>query len=346
MTQSARRPKAWHLGRQGEVAGGMTQVVNAYLSWPFQHFDVGVITSRDGTKGLRAVWLAIAALCEILFKPDVSNQVLIAHLSQRGSFVREGLLMRLAKLRGWPTVAHLHGSSFAGFASASPRLVKFVLSAADEVIVLSAETESVVKALIASDRVHLVPNAVPNGSPRPKESLVVFGGGVGVRKGVDVLTKAWRQIGAGRGWTLVMAGPYIDPEVVDESLPDSRWLGAVPHTELMKLLERSKVAVLPSRDEAMPMFILEAMGRDCCVVSTAVGGIPAVLADGCGVVVEPGDASELAIALDGLLSDEKNRQNIAARGRAKFDECFSSSTVYPRVEALWASAQRRTSTPT
>ncbi|MCZ2836030.1 glycosyltransferase [Modestobacter sp. VKM Ac-2985] len=48
----------------------------------------------------------------------------------------------------------------------------------------------------------------------------------------------------------------------------------------MALLDRSRVAVLPFRDEAMPMLGLEVMTRGDCGVATDVGGIAAELNPG------------------------------------------------------------------
>ena len=44
-------PTVWHVGRRGEVAGGMTQVVNAYLSWSFDNVRQRLLVSRNGTTG-------------------------------------------------------------------------------------------------------------------------------------------------------------------------------------------------------------------------------------------------------------------------------------------------------
>ncbi|MBN8486323.1 MAG: glycosyltransferase family 4 protein [Burkholderiales bacterium] len=332
---STAQPVVWHLGRHGEVAGGMTQVVNAYLAWPFSRSHVKVIASRDGSKGPRAWYLAWRALQRVFLLDRSQPQVLVAHLSQGGSFVREGMLMCLAAWRGVPTIAHLHGSSFAAFARRRPFWVRRVLGHANAVIALSDETSNAVRTLLPHARIERLPNAVPAGRPRDKEQLVVFGGVVSARKGVDILVKAWRAAGAGRGWTLVIAGPHVDPTVVDLSLPDALWLGGVAHSELMEWLDRSAVAVLPSRDEAMPMFILEAMARDNCVIAGAVGGIPAVLSEGRGYLVAPGSLSDLTTVMEEVLTDQRARQAVAAKGREAFDTNFSSAAVYPRIEDLW-----------
>ncbi|WP_394554197.1 glycosyltransferase family 4 protein [Agromyces sp. MMS24-JH15] len=335
---AAPRVTVHHLGRSGEHAGGMTQVLNAYLAWPFEEADVRVIRSRADPHDLpAAVRRSSAALRELLRLPTDRPQVVVGHLSERGSFVREGSLLRVARARGIPTIAHLHGSEFAAFAERHPKLVSAALRASDRVISLSDESSEVAGRFVDPARVELVPNAIPGGTPSAKTRTVVFGGAVGHRKGIDVLQAAWARI-APDGWRLVVAGPIRDAHLVRRDLPGVEFRGAVPHDELMRLLDGAAIAVLPSRDEAMPMFILEALARDCAVVSTDVGGIAAVLADGAGVVLAPGDADGLADALGLLTADADARARIAAAGRRAFDERFSADAVYPRLERLWVEA--------
>lgn len=331
------RPAVVHLGRIGDVAGGMTQVLNGYLAWSFPRVDVEVLTTRGEPHDLHAGLTAAPRAAAALRQRDPASTVVVAHLSYRGSFVREGALLRLAAARGMGTVAHLHGSSFARFAARHPGLTGWVLRAADRVVSLSDESTEVAARFVPRERVVLVPNAIPPGNPGAKEDLAVFGGAVSHRKGVDVLLAAWEQAAA-PGWELVVAGPVRDPEVVREGVPGVRFAGALPHAELMALLDRSRVAVLPSREEAMPMFVLEAMARENCVVSTDVGGIAAVLGGGRGVVVPAGDVGALRTALAGVLTDAALRDRLAAAGRAAFDAGYSAATVFTRVEDLWLAA--------
>ncbi|MFH8252107.1 glycosyltransferase [Microbacterium sp. B2969] len=331
------QPTVWHVGRKGEIAGGMTQVVNAYLSWPFGNVRQRLLVSRNGKKGLSGIALFTAALVRTPFLGRRGRTVVAVHLSQKGSFVREGLILRFAKLLRYPTVAHLHGSSFVSFAEGSPALVRRTLGAADVVVALSEETRDAVVSLLPDARVTLVPNAVPEGREREKEQLVVFGGGVTRRKGVDVLVEAWKLADPGAGWELHIAGPILESDLVTD-LPDGvRKQGALEHDALMTLLERSTIAVLPSRDEAMPMFVLEALARKNAVISTPVGGIPRVLGDGAGVLVAPGDADELAAALRALMDDAEQRSTVSAAGYDRFASEFSAEAVYPKVEELWLS---------
>lgn len=327
--------QVWHVGRHGEVAGGMTQVVNGYLAWDFPRADLGVIVSRDGSSGLRALRLFLGAVLRLLRLGGQERSVVVVHLSQGGSFVREGVLLWLARLRGFPTVAHLHGSSFVDFARRRAALVRTVLRAADRVLVLSTATADTVARLVPPHRVLRVPNAVPAGQAATKRHRVVFGGSVSRRKGVDVLVEAWRTVGRDGDWTLDVVGPVVDPDVVADDLPNAVFHGGLPHAELMTRLAEAEIAVLPSRDEALPMFLLEALARDTCTVSTSVGGIPAALAGGAGIVVPPGDAQALTTALQELMTSEELRAATVRRGARRFAERYSAEAVYPQLERLW-----------
>lgn len=332
---------AVHVGRSGEVAGGMSQVVNGYLGWRFEQFDARFIASRDGSRGIRALIVAAKAALAVARLRGAGRTVVVVHLSEGGSFVREGALLALARARGFATVAHLHGASFAEFARRMPRLVGLVLRRADVVITLSEESTAIARRFVPGDAVVLLPNAVPSGEVQRKEQLVVFGGAVTRRKGVDVLTEAWRELGErhpGHGWKLVLAGPIVEPGVVPAPLASADFVGALEHSELMKLLDRSSIAVLPSRDEAMPMFILEAMARWNAVISTTVGGIPAVLGGGAGVLVEPGNTRQLRDALERAITDDDFRATAVEKSREAFETGFSAHAIFPQVERVWKSA--------
>jgi glycosyltransferase involved in cell wall biosynthesis len=239
-------------------------------------------------------------------------------------------------------VAQLHGSSFADFARKRPGLVGSVLRAADVVLTLSAQSHAAAVEFVPGERVVLAPNAVADGAVREIENLVVFGGAVSKRKGVDVLVAAWERLAPQHPlWKLVIAGPIADQPI--SVLAGCEFVGPLSHDEVMELLERSAIAVLPSRDEAMPMFILEAMARTNCVVATRVGGVPAVLAGGAGVLVEPGDVDALEAALRQAMTDAPWRAKKADLARSAFETNYSAAAVFPLVERSWNAALDRRS---
>lgn len=332
-------PIVWHVGRAGDIPGGMTQVINAYLGWTFDAADVDVLVSRgdpgDHLTALRRFAAARAKLSAIAHDKE-QPAAIVVHLSERGSFLREGHLARHAARLGLPVIAHLHGADFAAFAAQHPATVARVLGVSAHVISLSEESTEIAAGIVGADRVTLVPNAIPAGGEAVKRRTIVFGGVVSHRKGIDVLQEAWRRVApAHPEWELLIAGPVRDEHLVDRTLPQARFLGSVKHDDLMALLDEAAVAVLPSRDEAMPMFILEALARRACVVSTTVGGIPAVLGDEHGVLTEPGDVDALARALGAVLAGDDLRERLADRGHARFLAEYSAEAVFPRVEQIW-----------
>lgn len=335
------RPTVFQVGRRGDAAGGMTQVVNGYLNWQFENVDTAFMRSRGGPHDPRSTIYALSAVFSVVrLRARRAEVVLAFHLSQGGSFLREGVLMKLASALGIACVAHLHGSSFAKFADRHPKLVTSILSAATATVVLSEETSKSVSALLPAIRPHLIENTVmPGVNNSARQQTVVFGGVVSLRKGVDVLYSAWAQVDHD-GWRLLVAGPRTDaPEPGDRLLRAGvEPLGAVPHDRLMDLLEHSEIAVLPSRDEAMPMFILEAMARTNCVIATDVGGVSQLLGDGAGVIVKAGSVDGLASALQSVISDSTLRNRVKDAGARRFNERYNANIVMPRVEAIWLRA--------
>jgi glycosyltransferase involved in cell wall biosynthesis len=334
------RPVVLHVGEAGAVPCGIAQVLNEYLDWTFESLRVQVTASTRGRRGdPRAPGLTLLSALRILGRRlSRRPHAVVVHLSNGGSFIREGGLAALARACGFPVAVQLHGSVFKQFAAAHPRLVRSVLGLADVVYVLTAETEDVVRGLAGPGaRVVKVGNGVVVPAEGPaKEPVVLFGGEVGMRKGVDVLLAAWERVRAGHpGWRLVIAGP-VEPEIGALPLPPATTLlGAVSRAELQDRQARAAVAVLPSRDEALPMFLLEAMARGCAVVGTPVGDVPELL-EGCGRLVPVGDTAALAAALDELMADPATVAALGDAGRERVTRRYSSAVLAARFEREWS----------
>lgn len=94
--------------------------------------------------------------------------------------------------------------------------------------------------------------------------------------------------------------------------------------DVVELLESMDVYVMPSLYEGGPTTVLEAMAIGLPVVATRVGMVPEVMDDGrTGLIVGPGDHSEMAAAVGKLLSDDRFRADIAKAAR-QHAECHFS----------------------
>ncbi len=96
------------------------------------------------------------------------------------------------------------------------------------------------------------------------------------------------------------------------------------------------VFVLPSEYEAFGLVLLEAMACKKPCVATRVGGVPEVIQDGkTGLLVEYGDAKELANAINDLLGDEKKRKEMGNHGRKRVKENFTWPIVVDKLERVY-----------
>lgn len=320
----------------------MAQVVNAYLSWTYTRVRLDGTRSTKGKGDRLALFRSTRSAGSIgALRAGSQRSVVAVHMSQGGSFLREGGLARLAHLLGHGVAIHLHGSGFADFARRHPSVVRRALAPADVVLVLTQESERICRELAPGASVVRVPNAVTVPADVPaKKRTIVFGGAVGHRKGVDVLLEAWNALSELHGtWTLVIAGPP-DGIAADSSVPSTRWPGTVPHEQMMMLLNEASIAVLPSRGEAMPMFVLEAMARRCAVIATDVGQVREVVGEA-GMITDPGDVPGLTDALRELTRSDERRAQLADAARERIQRRHDREILVPVLEDHWLSTLKK-----
>ncbi|MCI0602086.1 glycosyltransferase family 4 protein [bacterium] len=94
-----------------------------------------------------------------------------------------------------------------------------------------------------------------------------------------------------------------------------RFLGALPHKEVLPLLEQQDVFLMTSEFEGMPQALLEAMGRGCIpVVSEVASGIPELIKNGVNGFTAPvGDIDTFVERLAGLSRELGLRQTMSQR---------------------------------
>jgi glycosyltransferase involved in cell wall biosynthesis len=116
--------------------------------------------------------------------------------------------------------------------------------------------------------------------------------------------------------------------------------GRVDDGTLATLQAEASVFCLPSveRSEAFGVAIVEALAHGLPVVATRIqgSGVPWVNADTeSGLNVAPGDATELALALDRLLGDAPLRGRLADGARRRYEALFSERQFIERILALY-----------
>lgn len=136
---------------------------------------------------------------------------------------------------------------------------------------------------------------------------------------------------------IVGAGPLAD-ELARLSAPlGDRVVIAGRRTDVASVLDAVDVCLHPSRLDAFPTTLIEALATSAPVLATSVGGIPEIIDDGrTGVLIAgPPTAGAVADALGGLLADPARRSALAVAGRQAYEERFTAEPWVRNTRALY-----------
>jgi len=142
---------------------------------------------------------------------------------------------------------------------------------------------------------------------------------------------------------IVGTGPYLDElKVLIAKLKlEEKVLchGRVDDDELSKLFAVADVYLMPTtRQEGLPLTILEAMANGLPVIASDIGGISQVIKDrGDGLLVKPGDVSELINAIKVLKNDEGMRLELSNAARKKIEDKYSKERMVEETLAVFSS---------
>ena len=186
---------------------------------------------------------------------------------------------------------------------------------------------------------NFIPDELPLDEPVPHpDGPIVFVGDLTRHKGIYVLLDAHRRLGGVP--PLVLAGRTFESMPLDLS-GQVELRGLLDHASVIDLMQTASVVVIPSIvPDCCPTVVLEAMAVGRPVVAAASGGIVDLVDDGVtGVLVAPGDAADLSVALSAVV---QNREAAAVMGRAALERArlFTASVIVERIETLY---QRLTS---
>lgn len=106
-----------------------------------------------------------------------------------------------------------------------------------------------------------------------------------------------------------------------------------------RLMRALDIVAIPSRREAQPFALLEAMAARKPVAAAAVGGIPGVLIDGVtGLLFPSENVTALADALEQLLKDAERRAALGAAARRRVEQEFTEKAMVEKTAALYEGA--------
>lgn len=194
-------------------------------------------------------------------------------------------------------------------------------------------------------RIHLIPNGLQLPAPAARAARRVRRGiivaNLRPEKGHDVLVDAaaiLRRADLDVEFLFVGEGGQraaIEQRVAARGVESAvRLLGE--RDDVPALLAEADVFLLPSRSEAFPNAVLEAMAAGLPVITTAVGGLAEIVDhERTGLRVPVDDAAAIAEAMQRLIADPLLAARLGVNGRRFVEERFSFGRMIGHFEHLY-----------
>jgi glycosyltransferase involved in cell wall biosynthesis len=162
------------------------------------------------------------------------------------------------------------------------------------------------------------------------------------RKGVSDLLRAWSLLPRGR-YALEIAGegPASDAlRALAKELgidADVRFSGSLAREKIAARCQQSDMFVLAPHEEAFGNVFAEAIAAGLPVIGSNIGAIPDLVQHGeNGILVPPGDAGAIALAVRELGDDPARRTEMGTRNRARAESMLSWDSAADRYLSLYA----------
>lgn len=248
------------------------------------------------------------------------------------------------------------------------RAVRTTAAAADAIIATDRSIVPTIERQLhpRPGQVHVIPNGIDlaaadafaasqdGGAIRSRhglsasETVLLSVGRLEANKGFDVLVDALAQAsrpgrilaGSSWRWVLIGAGPFgrdVEAAVKSRGLGERvLFAGRVSEADLHAWYGTATLFVHPTRYEGSSLVTLEAMARRRAVIASRAGGLPDKVRPGeNGWLVDPGDATALASALDDALADRQRLTAMGARSRAIVEREFAWSVLVDQQIELY-----------
>lgn len=229
------------------------------------------------------------------------------------------------------------------------RLLHALIPKADLLIGLSTEQ---LQALQEHGRLNrktaVVPNGIPAGpEPAPLPGLdevrLCFIGRLTPQKGLDLLIAALAE-SSDTSWRLDVYGDGPDRVPLEAQVPAQLRDRVAFHgfqQDVRSALDQAHVLVAPSRNEAFPLVVLEALAAGRGVLATPVGAMPAMLTPDTGTMLPPPSSPWPAAVADFLSTARSLAPHWAMSARRHFLDNFTDTEMVRSYQELLLTASPR-----
>lgn len=295
--------------------GGMAAVIQYYSKY-IDHFQY--IPSWKLMNIIGRTWYAVSALGNIVVKSLFKSNIKILHIhfAADGSFWRMEKFLRVGKFLNKKVIIHCHSSRFKDFyneaSESKKQWIIQTLQKSDILIVLSQSWKLWFQSIgIPEEKIVILHNITSY--PIIKSDLkfkdekihLLFLGEIGKRKGIfDILHALAKDREFYNGKVELRIGGNRNEKFLIDTIHNNKledivkFEGWVSGEKKINLLNWADVFIIPSFNEGLPISILEAMSYGCAIISTPVGGIPEVVNEKNGILVQPGNLDSIRNAMN------------------------------------------------
>jgi colanic acid biosynthesis glycosyl transferase WcaI len=275
----------------------------------------------------------------------------------------------LAKFLGVPSWCHVHDfeldaslemgvlSKTSLFTRALLWLEKAIFKGFDRVSTISDRMLEVLQAKgVESSKKLVLPNWVDTGFIYPMtesssyrrslnipegQVVVLYAGNIGMKQGIETVLGAAEGLADQPNITFVLSGDGAGrPEIMEkaEGMSNVKLMPLQPYKRLNELLNLADIHVLPQRpgfaDLVMPSKLSGMLASGKPVVATAKSGTEVGRIVGeAGMLVPPGDETELASVILALSQDEDLRTRMGDAGRKLAETQFDRQKILSKFES-------------
>jgi len=283
------------------------------------------------------------------------------------AFAIEGysVLARQAREMGLKVVTTFHGADVNTtlYDPATSFIVEDIVQASHHVTVVSRTLFDRLTTAIpdVASRLSLIHNGVPTSyalaakamlatdAPSPRWDILLVGQLI-PRKGGDVLLDALvhvreriptvRLAFAGNGSFEGVLRAQVERLGLGANV---EFLGEISRTNIAATYRATKLIVIPSRSEGLPLVLIEALWLGVPVIASAVDGLPEVVLDDVnGLLVPPEDPRALADALLRMLLDTALYRRLSEGARASIADRYSPEAITARYLEVYDLVLRET----
>jgi len=115
-----------------------------------------------------------------------------------------------------------------------------------------------------------------------------------------------------------------------------RFLGPQAHGDVLATMRRAHIFLLPSREEVLPVVLMEALASGLPVIATSVGSISEIVQNGIsGYLVPSADIHAMKLKLQRLLEHPEQWREMGIKGRAIVADRFDIRKLNKRLVEIF-----------